>query len=36
MEDGIAAVFYHKYALFPIFESIATGPLANIFKAMRD
>ena len=34
-KTGIMITYYDKYALFPIFESIAYGRTANIFHAMK-
>lgn len=34
-KTGIMVTYYDKYALFPIFESIAYGRTANIFHAMK-
>lgn len=34
-KTGIMITYYDKYALFPIFESIAYGCTANIFHAMK-
>lgn len=34
-KTGIMITYYDKYALFPIFESIAYGRTANVFHAMK-
>ena len=34
-KTGIMITYYDKYALFPIFESIAYGRTSNIFHAMK-
>lgn len=36
MQDGVSVPYYHKMALFPIFECIATGKMSNIFDKMKE
>lgn len=35
-ETGISIPYYNKMALFPIFECVATGRLANVFHKMQN
>ena len=34
--NNIAAAYYDKMALFPMFRTIATGPSAKIFQKMKN
>jgi len=36
MQDGVSVPYYHKMALFPIFECIAIGRMGNIFDKMKE
>lgn len=33
---GLLTVYYNKYALFPLFECMATGRMSNIYHAMKN
>lgn len=33
---GLLTVYYNKYALFPLFECMATGKMSNIYHAMKN
>ena len=35
LQNGVSIPYYHKMALFPIFECIATGKMSNIFDKMK-
>ena len=36
LQNGVSIPYYHKMALFPIFECIATGRMSNIFDKMKE
>ena len=36
LQDGVSVPYYHKMALFPIFECIATGKMSNVFDKMKE
>lgn len=36
LQNGVSVPYYHKMALFPIFECIATGKMSNIFDKMKE
>lgn len=36
LQNGVSIPYYHKMALFPIFECIATGKMSNIFDKMKE
>ena len=35
LQNGVSIPYYHKMALFPIFECIATGKMSNVFDKMK-
>ena len=36
LQNGTSVPYYHKMALFPIFDCIATGKMRNIFDKMKE
>ena len=36
LQNGVSIPYYHKMALFPIFECIATGKMSNVFDKMKE
>ena len=36
LQNGTSIPYYHKMALFPIFECIATGRMSNVFDKMKE
>lgn len=35
LQNGVSVPYYHKMALFPIFDCIATGKMRNVFDKMK-
>lgn len=36
LQNGVSVPYYHKMALFPIFDCIATGKMRNVLDKMRE